>query len=74
MSAHTSPNAAFNASANALEGARQVAVSAATGATAQATARSAEVSYYRSLITLAQQQNISPAPFTTALRSLGWQT
>jgi hypothetical protein len=71
MSAHTSPNLAFNATGNAAEGVRQTAVAAASGPTAQATARAAEITYYRSLYSAALTNGVSPSNFVLALYSLG---
>jgi hypothetical protein len=70
MSAHQSPNAAFNASGNAAEGVRQVACSGAT----QAACVSAEITYYRTLYKAALTNNVSTSNFTQALKSLGVQT
>jgi hypothetical protein len=76
MSAHTSPNAAFNAAGNAAEGVRQVAVATAagSGATLQANVMSAEIAYYRTVYKAALTNNVSPSNFTQALVSLGVQT
>jgi hypothetical protein len=73
MSAHTSPNFAFNAAANSAEGMRQTAVSTAagSGATLQANVRAAEVTYYRACYSAALANNIAPGNFLAALRSLG---
>jgi hypothetical protein len=70
MSAHNSPNAAFNATANAAEGVRQTAVAGAT----QSAARTAEISYYRTLYSAALTNNVSTSNFTQALKSLGVQS
>jgi hypothetical protein len=71
MSAHNSPNAAFNAAGNAAEGVRQVAVAAAT---TQSAVRTAEISYYRTVYAAALANNVSPSNFAQALKSLGWNT
>jgi hypothetical protein len=70
MSAHNSPNAAFNATANAAEGVRQVACAGAT----QAACISAEITYYRTCFKAAIANNVSPSVFSQALKSLGVQT
>jgi hypothetical protein len=71
MSAHNTLSKAFNDAANSAESLRQVQVAAAT---TQAGVMSAELSYYRSLRSLAISNGISPSNFNAAIRSLGWQT
>jgi N-acyl-L-homoserine lactone synthetase len=71
MSAHNTLSKPFNDSANILESARQVAVSTASS---QAAVISAEITYFRSIIKLAQANGISPANFNQALQSLGVMT
>jgi hypothetical protein len=55
------------------EGKRQSAVqnAAGTGATLQANVRAAEVTFYQTCKASAISNNISPAAFEDALRSLG---
>jgi len=68
MSAHNSPNAAFNSAGNQAEGVRQVAVSTAAN---QAAAISAEITYYRTLYKAALTNNVSTSNFVQALYALG---
>jgi hypothetical protein len=71
MSAHKTGIVAFDNAANSAESLRQVQVmSAAT----QSAVMAAEISYYRTLRSLAIANGISSANFNMALKSLGVQT
>jgi hypothetical protein len=71
MSAHHTGNTTFDTAANSAESLRQVQVAAAA---TQSAVMSAELTYYRTLRSLAIANNISPSNFNMALKSLGVQT
>jgi hypothetical protein len=76
MSAHNTLSKAFNDAANSAESMRQVGVTTAsgTGAVLQANIMNVELTYYRTLRSLAITNGLSPSNFNQAIKSLGWQT
>ena len=76
MSAHKTGIVAFDNAANSAESLRQagVATASGTGAVLQANIMNVELTYYRTLRSLAITNGLSPANFNQAIRSLGWQT
>jgi hypothetical protein len=71
MSTHHTGVVAFDTAANNAEATRQSAVSAAA---TQSAVTSAEITYFRTLRSLALANGISTSTFNDALKSLGVQT
>jgi hypothetical protein len=67
MAASKTGNKSFDDTAAQQEGVRQTAVSGAT----QSAARTAEIAYFRALVTSALANGISPSNFIQALFALG---